>query len=159
MNSDELRNWATVIGAAVALLVFVANSRSQFRTRKIANLSRFMAAHQSLFSPDGYIAANIAAMNSGTLTRDPSDAAMEARFHLMLIEIERLAVLANNDAVPWHTQVYLFGWYARHLRNVVSVKERESMFWELAVGYLDDLEKQTAKYERLGPAAREKYWH
>jgi len=34
---------------------------------------------------------------------------MEARFHLMLLDVERLAILANNKAVPRHTQVYMFG--------------------------------------------------
>lgn len=37
---------------------------------------------------------------------------MEKLLHLMLREIERLAVLANNKAVPRSTQVYIFGSYA-----------------------------------------------
>lgn len=159
MTSDELRNWATVTAAFVALLVFVVNAISQIRNRRIANLARFISVHKDLFEPDGYIASNVAAMNAGTLKRDLSDARMESKFHLMLIEIERLAVLANNNAVPWNTQVYLFGWYTRHIRAVLTAEERESMFWELAIGYLDDLDQHTKKYEKLSPMARERYWH
>lgn len=100
MTSDELRNYATVVAALVALLVFIVNTWSQNRNRRIENLSRFNQVHQRLFSDNSYLARNVAAIESGTMRRDTSDPESEARFHLMLLEIERLAVLANNKAVP-----------------------------------------------------------
>jgi hypothetical protein len=158
VNSEELRNWATVVAASVALLVFLANSFVMVRNRRIENLSRFIASHRQLFQPDGYIAANLTAMEAGQLARDADDDAMEAKFHLMLIEIEHLALLANNSAVPRPTQVYMFGWYATHIQRVVSQHERENMSWELALGYLDALVLDTARYQELTPAERERFW-
>ena len=41
MNTSELRDYATVVAATVALLVFIFNTRSQYRSRRIENLTRF----------------------------------------------------------------------------------------------------------------------
>lgn len=158
MNSDELRNWATVIAALVALSVFVLNSFLLIRNRRIENLARFIEVHERLFDNDGYLAANIAAMEAGTLRRDHDDLRMEAKFHLMLIEIEHLAILANNNAVPRSTQVYMFGWYAQHIQTVTTEKERSNITWELALGYLDGLAKDTAAYNSLTRKQRERFW-
>lgn len=84
---------------------------------------------------------------------------MEAKFHLMLLEIEQLAILADNKAAPRHTQVYMFGLYTRQILRVISETERNSMFWELALGYLDGLAKDTDSYQKLSRQQREKYWH
>ena len=74
------------------------------RNRRIENLARFNRAHQRLFAERGYLARNITAIEAGTLKRDHHNAEMEAKFHLMLLEIERLAILANSNAVPRHTR-------------------------------------------------------
>jgi hypothetical protein len=158
LNSDELRNWATVVGASVALLVFLANSFLTLRNQRLENVSRFLEAHQRLFALEGYIAQNMAAIESGSLTRDRSDARMEAKFHLMLLEVERLAILANNDAVPRPTQIYMFGWYARDILKVINEKERNNMSWELVLGYLDGLAKDYTSYERLTRDQRSRFW-
>ncbi len=158
LNSDELRNWATVITAIVALMVFVANSFLLMRNRRLENVSRFIEAHQRLFAQGGYIARNMASIETGSLTRDRSDARMEAKFHLMLLEVERLAILANNDAVPRPTQVYMFGWYARDILTVITEKERNNMSWELVLGYLDGLAKDYTSYESLTRQQRERFW-
>lgn len=50
MTSSELRDYATVIAATVAVQVFVVNSLSMMRNRRIENLSRFNQAHQWLFA-------------------------------------------------------------------------------------------------------------
>ena len=60
LNSDELRNWATVVAASVALLVFLVNSVLLLRNQRLENVSRFIEAHQRLFAPGGYIARNMA---------------------------------------------------------------------------------------------------
>ncbi len=157
-NSDELRNWATVVGASVALLVFLVNSFLTLRNQRLENVSRFLEAHQRLFAPEGYIAKNMAAIETGSRTRDRSDAQMEAKFHLMLLEVERLAILANNNAVPRPTQIYMFGWYARDILKVITQKERDNVSWELVLGYLDSLAKDYTAYESLTRNQRARFW-
>jgi len=158
LTSSELRDYATVVAASVALLVFIVNSLLLLRNRRIENLYRFFTAHNRLFSENGYIAMNIAAIESGTLVRDRSNLEMETKFHLMLLEIEQPAILANNRAVPRHTQVYMLGSYVSQLLNVMSEKERQSMFWELAIGYLESLVEDTAAYQKLTRMQRAKFW-
>jgi hypothetical protein len=157
-DSDELRNWATVVAACVALLVFLVNSVLLVRNKRLENVSRFIEAHQLLFALRGYIAINMAAIETGSLTRDRSDVRMEAKFHLMLLEIERLAILANNDAVPRPTQVYMFGWYARTILSVIAEKERDNVSWELVLSYLDGLAKDYTAYEGLTRKQRARFW-
>ena len=110
LSSDELRNWATVVAASVALLVFLVNSFLLLRNQRLENVFPLYRIASAAFCLGGYIAKNMASIETGSLTRDRSDAQMEAKFHLMLLEVERLAILANNDAVPRPTQVYMFGW-------------------------------------------------
>lgn len=158
MSTSELRDYATVLAATVALLVFVVNALSQGRNRRIENLTRFNQAHQRLFASDTYLALNLIAIEAGTMTRDPADLAMERKFHLLLLEIERLAILANNRAVPRHTQVYMFGSYAPQILRLMTDEERSSMFWELAVGYLDGVAKDTERYAKLTRTERAQFW-
>lgn len=158
MTSDELRNYATVVAAMVALLVFIVNSYLLVRNRRIENVSRFIEAHDRLFDRDGYIFRNIAAFDPGELKRDITDPQMEALFHVMLIEVEHLAILANNNAVTRHTQVYMFGWYAQQIMSVIADKERDAMAWELALEYLDRLARDTAAYQALTPQQRRRFW-
>lgn len=158
MTSDELRNYATIVAAAVALLVFIVNSFAARRTRRLENLSRFIEAHDRLFERGGYLARNVLAIEAGTLVRDPADRDMEAKFHLMLVELEQLAMLANNNAVPRLTQIYMLGSYARHLLSLLTPAERTSMFWELAVAFLEDLAKDTDRYKQLTGHERARFW-
>lgn len=158
MTSDELRNYATVVAALVALLVFIVNAWSQSRNRRIENLSRFNQVHQRLFSENSYLSRNLVAIENGTMQRDDSDPESEARFHLMLLEIERLAVLANNKAVPRATQVYLFGSYAPTLLKLMTDSERDSMFWELARAYLEGIAADADRYSRLTKDERSQFW-
>ncbi|MFN8641498.1 MAG: hypothetical protein U0802_07530 [Candidatus Binatia bacterium] len=158
MDTDELRNVATVVAATVALLVFIFNSISARRTRRIENLARFIESHERLFDPNGYISRNVVALNAGTLERDAADLEMEARFHRMLIEIERFAILANNEAVPRLTQVYMFGWYTKGILRLLSKEERANMSWELAINYLEKLAEDTDHYRKLSFEERRRFW-
>jgi hypothetical protein len=158
MNSDELRNYATVLAAVIALLVFIANSLASRRNRRIENLSRFIDAHDRLFDRGGYLYMHIVDIEAGTLVRDTSNSVLEKKFHIMLLEIEHLALLANNHAVPRLTQVYMFGTYAQNLLNLMTPQERKSMLWELAVTYLERLARDTEKYRSLAPAERRRFW-
>ena len=158
MSSSDLRDYATVLAATVALLVFIVNVRAQNRSRRIENLTRFNQAHQRLFAADTYLALNLIAIEAGTMRRDFENPEMENRFHLLLLEVERLAILANNKAVPRQTQVYMFGSYAPHILRLMSEGERESMFWELAVGYLEGVAKDTERYAKLTRIERAQFW-
>lgn len=158
MTLEDLRNYATIVAALVALLVFIVNVRSQARNRRIENLSRFNAAHQRLFRPGSYLADNLQAIVSGTAKRDPGNPRTEAQFHLMLLEIERLAILANNKAVPRSTQIYMFGDYAPAIRSLMTREESESMFWELAREYLDSIASDAERYAKLSRAERSGFW-
>ena len=158
MSTSELRDYATVMAATVALLVFIVNAASQSRSRRIENLTRFNQAHQRLFSSDTYLALNLIAIEAGTMRRDTEDLVMENKFHLLLLEIERLAILANNKAVPRPTQVYMFGSYAPRILGLMTDEERGSMFWELAVGYLEAVAKDTERYAKLTRGERAQFW-
>jgi len=158
MSSEELRNYATVVAAIVALLVFIVNVRSQMRNRRIENLARFNAVHQRLFASNGYLARNLKAIEDRTMERDVKDPRMEARFHLMLLEIERLAILANNRAVPRSTQIYMLGSYAPTILKLMTDEERSSMYWELARRYLDGIAIDSERYKSLTPAQRAQFW-
>ena len=84
MPSSELRDYATVLAALVALMVFMLNVVSQMRNRRIENITRFNQVHQRLFEDNGYLARNLTAMATETLHRDLGNADMERKFHLML---------------------------------------------------------------------------
>jgi hypothetical protein len=158
MSSEELRNYATVVAATVALLVFILNVWSQMRNRRIENLARFNEVHQRLFANNGYLARNLKAIEDGTMERDIKDPQMEARFHLMLLEIERLAILANNRAVPRSTQIYMLGSYSPTILKLMTDEERSSMYWELARRYLDGIATDAERYKNLTPAERAQFW-
>jgi hypothetical protein len=158
MTLEDLRNYAAVVAAMVALLVFIANTRSQARNRKIENLARFNEVHQRLFAPDSYLANNLKAIETGTMVRDSSNSRAEAEFHLMLLEIEKLAILANNKAVPRSTQVYMFGSYAPTILKLMTQQETESMFWELARNYLRGVALDADRYGELSETERSQFW-
>lgn len=158
MSTNELRDYATAMASVIALLVFIVSTLSQSRNRRIENLTRFNRAHQKLFASDTYLALNLMAIEAGAMRRNTEDPVMESKFHLLLLEIERLAILANNRAVPRHTQVYMFGSYASHILGLMTDEERASMFWELAVRYLEGVAKDTEEYAKLTRTERARFW-
>lgn len=153
LYSDELRNLATVIAALVALVVFIFNSRVQLRNQRIENIARFFDVHSRLMATDGFLMTRLPELERGTFRRDPGDAESERKFHLLLLQIEQLAILANNKAVPRSTQVYMFGMHAKPILDLLTEAERTNMFWELAVTYLEELAETTDTYARM-PASR-----
>lgn len=157
MTSSELRDYATVTAAITAVLVFAFNSRVQRRNRVIENLARFFEVHRRMLAMDGFLMKNFAALQVGNYVRDPTDEDNERRFHVLLLHVEQLAILANNRAVPESTQVYMFGLNARQLLGVLTERDRENMFWELAISYLHRLAELTAEYERMTPAERVRF--
>ncbi len=159
VDTSIVRDYATIVAACVALLVFLVNSFLHTRNERIENVSRFIESHRRLFAPNGFLASNLKDIDADELKRDRSDAAMGAKFHRMLVEIEYLAILANNMAVPRSTQVYMFGWYTRKIMAIVSDDERNNISWELALAYMERLAKDSENYERLPVEQRRKFWN
>jgi hypothetical protein len=159
LTSDELRNYATILAALVALVVFVFNSRIQLRNQRIENISRFFEVHNRLMAIDGFLMSHLPELQAGTFRRDRDDRLSEAKFHLLLLQVEQLAILANNQAVPTSTQVYMFGFHAGQILDAMHEEERSNPSWELAATYLRDLAALTAGFESLPPAERRKFQH
>ncbi len=157
MTTSELRDYATVAAATIALLVFLFNSRVHRRNQRIENISRFFEVHSRLVEDDGFLMSNLPALEAGTFKRDESNGAAERKFHQLLLQIEQLAILANNRAVPDSTQVYMLGLYAQHILDQLTDSERRSMFWELAVAYLKRLADTTLIYQKMSPEGRKRY--
>jgi len=157
LTSDELRNYATIMAALVALVVFVFSSRDQLRNQRIENISRFFEVHSRLMDSEGFLMTHLAELADESFRRDPVDRASEAKFHLLLLQVEQLAILANNKAVPRSTQVYMFGLYSKSILRLLTEKERTSMFWDLAVSYLHGLAELTDEYERMPASARKRF--
>lgn len=158
VDTSVFRDYATVVAASVALLVFIVNSFLHTRNERIENVARFIESHRQLFATDGFLASNLSDIDRNELKRDRNNAVMEAKFHRMLIEIEYLAILANNKAVPRSTQVYMFGYYARKILAIISEDERNNISWELALAYMDKLAKDSTEYEQLPVEKRRKFW-
>lgn len=158
IDTSVFRDYATVVAACVALLVFIVNSFLHTRNERIENVARFIESHRQLFATDGFLVSNLKEIDADELKRDPGNAAMEAKFHRMLIEIEHLAILANNKAVPRSTQVYMFGYYARKILAIVSESERNNITWELALAYIEKLAIDSSNYEKLPIEMRRKFW-
>src|SRR6266536_3234530 len=125
----EVRDLIVVVVSIFAGAQYLINSYSLLRNRKIENITLFLQMHQRLFDADGYIMLNVQKWESGQILRDTTEK-LEAKFHAMLLDIERLAILANNKAVPEKLQVYMFGWYAIRIKLLISDKERGDVFWK-----------------------------
>ena len=152
----DARDLVLVVVSVLAGVQYVINSYSLVRNRNLENINRFLSVHQRLFELDGYIMLNIEKWETGKVERDTTPE-MERKFHAMLLDIERLAILANNKASSERLQVYMFGWYATRIVNLISGKERGDKFWELALKYLDDLARRSKDFEALTSQEREQY--
>ncbi len=51
----------------------------------------------------------------------------------------------------------MFGWSAQKIYPHLSNGERTSIFWELAIHYIDELKKAADDYTKLSNEQREKY--
>jgi hypothetical protein len=158
MNMKDVAHLATIIGVIIALLVYITNSLSQARTRKIENIKRFLDMHDRLFEDDGYIVVNIKEMEDGTYKRDQSNKEMEVKFNRLLGDIERIALLTNNKAISKTIQTYMFGWFAQRIQPQLTSEERNNIFWELAVKYLDEMKQEADDYEKKDGQERRRYW-
>jgi|RifCSPhighO2_12_1023870.scaffolds.fasta_scaffold00580_9 hypothetical protein len=51
----------------------------------------------------------------------------------------------------------MFGWFAQKIQPHITNEERGNIFWELAVHYIDGLNKAADDYSKLPNEKREKY--
>jgi hypothetical protein len=164
MTLEDGRNIATVIAAFIALVVYATNSVQQHRQRVIDNAIRFVTAHQR-FVASKFIRDNWPAMEAGTFTRDTSNSAMEAEFSRLLGEIEYLALLQRTGALSQTLFIYMFGWWAQRIQPILRVEERNSVYWELAVRFLDEMKQAADDFYKLTKTERDSYhnqkhfWH
>jgi hypothetical protein len=157
MTTSELRDYATVAAATIALLVFLFNSWVHRRNQRIENLARFFEVHARMFAPNSFLMRYLVELEAGTFRRDLSDTESERAFHSLLLQVEQLAILAKHRAVPQSTQIYMLGLHARQIRQLLTAEDRKNMFWELAIGYLNELAELTDAYERMTPEERKRF--
>lgn len=157
MTTSELRDYATVVAATIALLVFLFNSWVHFRNQRIENLTRFFDVHARMLAPDGFLMRYLVELEAGTFQRDLSDIDSERAFHTLLLQVEQLAMLAKHRAVPQSTQIYMLGLHARQIRHLLTAEDRKNMFWELAIDYLNKLADLTDAYEHMTPDQRKRF--
>lgn len=82
---------------------------------------------------------------------------MEKKFNSFLSDVEEIALLTSHKAVSMTVQVYMFGWFAQKIQPHLTTVERNNVFWELAVHYLDELKKAADDYSKLPNKKRDKY--
>ena len=82
---------------------------------------------------------------------------MEIKFNRFLGDVEKIAYLTSHKAVPVTVQVYMFGWFAQRIQPELTNGERDNVFWELAIHYIDELKKAADDYTKLETKKREKY--
>lgn len=154
---SDWRDFSTIVGVIIALCVYVTNTLSEFKQRKIENLMRFYSVHHKLFE-NPFLEKNIEAMERGTFRRDPANRDMEKHFNRLLGEIEHIAWLQNVKAIPPKINVYMFGWFARQIQPMLTAEERNNPYWELAVCFLDATKKAADDFYKKTQEARARYF-
>jgi hypothetical protein len=157
MTLAEWKDLATIAGIIVAVLTYLTNSYFQLRTKRIENLKRYFEAQDKLFEEGSFIVANIKEFEAGTYKRDTANQEMEKKFNRFLGDVEKIAYLTSHGAVPTTVQVYMFGWFAQKVHPHLTDGERNNIFWELSIHYIDELKKAADNYLRLPNEKREKY--
>ena len=79
------------------------------------------------------------------------------KLNRFLGDVEKIAYLTSHGAVPATVQVYMFGWFAQKIHPHLTNGERNNIFWELAIHYIDELKKAADDYSKLPNEKREKY--
>jgi hypothetical protein len=156
MTLEDARNIATIVGVVVALAVYIKNSFETRRQRRIENAMRFVAAHQRLFDCQFFL-DNWHAIEKGTFERDRKNEQAEKNFSRLLSEIEHMALLEKTGAISKTLSIYMFGWWAQRLQPILTAEERNNVYWELVVTYLDDLKSAADDFYKLCRRQRKRY--
>jgi hypothetical protein len=157
MTLDDYRNISVIGGVIIALIVYITNSYYQYKQRVSENALRYIEVHDKIFKNE-FLASNIRAMDLGTFQRKTTDDKSEASFSRLLGEIEHLAILAKHGVVSKTANVYMFGWFASQIQPVLTSEERNNVYWELAVEFLDDLKREADDFYKLSKDERKKYF-
>lgn len=97
-------------------------------------------------------------MENGTFTRDLANDDNEKHFNRLLGEIEHLAMLSKHGIISKTANIYMFGWFARHIHSVITTDERNNIYWELGIEFLDELKNDTDDFYKLSKDERKKYF-
>jgi hypothetical protein len=154
---EEYRNIAVIAGVIIALIVYITNSYYQYKQRISENALRYIEVHEKLFG-NRFLADNIQAMEEGTFRRDTNNQESEKAFNRLLGQIEHLALLVNHGVISKTANIYMFGWFASHLQPVLTANERNNVYWELAVHFLDNLKKDADDFYKKSKEERDKYF-
>jgi hypothetical protein len=150
------RNIATIAGTVIALTVYITNSIQQRRQRRVENALRFIAAHQRL-SQTPFIMKNLHAMEAGTFSRPSWNEETEDDFSKFLGNLEELALLLQSGIVSQQLSIYMFGWVAQKVQPILTAKERDNVYWELAVQCLDELKDAADDFYKKTKTERQEY--
>ena len=153
-NLKDYADFSVIWGVIIALIVYITNSFYQYKQRISQNAIRYMEMHSKLFEND-FLKNNIQAMESGTFKRKDDD---EKEFNRLLGEIEHFALLSKHGVVSKTANIYMFGWFAKHLQPALTSKERNNVYWELAVEFLDDLKEEADDFYKKTKEEREEYF-
>ena len=159
--SLSLEDWqyiAVIAGVVVALIVYLTNSYFQYKQRVSDNAFRYFEVHDKLFRNE-FLANNIQAMEQGIFKRDITNAESEKSFNRLLGQVEHLALLAKHGIVSKTANLYMFGWFARHIQPVLTVAERNNVYWELAVKFLDELKVDADDFYKKSKEERNNYFN
>lgn len=159
---ENARNYSVIFGVLIALIVYVTNSYYQYKQRISDNAFRYIKVHNNLFDNE-FLSKNIPAMEQAereksTFVRDLNDAESEKNFNRLLGSIEHLALLSKHGVVSKSANIYMFGWFARHIQSVLTSEERNNVYWELAVKFLDELKQDADDFYRLPKEERARYF-
>ena len=117
---------------------------------------RFLTVHQTLWQTP-FIEKNRRAMETGTFSRESWDDAMEKDFSGFLGDLEEFALLQRSGAISQQLSIYMFGWFARKIQPILTAKERDNVYWELAVQCLDELKDAADDFYKKTKAERQQY--
>ena len=152
---EKYKNISLIFGVVIALIVYITNSYFQYKQRISSNALRYMELHSKLFE-NKFLKDNIQAMEKGELERTKKD---EQDFNRLLGEVEQLAFLAKTGVVSKTINIYMFGWFARHIQPLINDEERANIYWEVAVEFLDDLKKDADDFYNKSKEDRKKYFN
>jgi len=154
VDLKDYANFSVIWGVLIALIVYITNSVYQYKQRISENAIRYMETHSKLFENE-FLKNNIQAMESNTFKREPND---EKDFNRLLGEIEHLALLTKSGVVSKTANIYMFGWFAKHLQPTLTTEERNNVYWELAVEFLDELKKDAEDFYKKTKEQRNEYF-
>lgn len=157
LSLEDWRNIATIIAAIIAVAVYITNSIHQHRQRKLENIVRYIEAHRKLFKSK-FLVDNWTALEKGMFQRNTTDPEMEKDFSRLLGEIEYFALLQATNAISSTMSIYMFGFWAQKLQPLLTNEERNNVYWELAVHFLNEMKAVAEDFYKKTRQERNKYF-